>query len=136
MRKVRLLVASVILAATLGVVGAPVAQSHGLCIAKAFKPSHPSGGGNMTYSGEYNCGTTLHDSITLTLSLQRRPVGGSWVTVDTHSDTDSPSMRNFTGVFSTIAFDCRKDYRTHTVGDATPGGHHNTANSSILTHTC
>lgn len=112
----------------------PAATAHGSCTARAFQPTHPSG--NMVYSGEYDCTPTTHDSIILALGLQRRQVGGTWSTVSTHTDTDSPSQRNFTGVISSITFDCRKDYRTHTVGDASPGGHHNTANSSVLLHTC
>ena len=130
-------IAALALIMGLGVVTAPVAQSHGLlCLASAYQPTTTGPPRTMVYSGEYDCGSTSHDSITLTLSLQRRQVGGSWVTVNTAFDTEGPTTRNFSAWISSIAFDCRKDYRTHTVGDASPGGHHNTANSSILTHTC
>jgi hypothetical protein len=125
----------VVVVVALGVVAAPAAQSDGSCIARAFTPTHPSG--NMTYSGEYDCSPTTHTSITLSVSLQRRQVGGLWNLISSNTGTEGPTTRNFTGVITGIAYDCRKDYRTHVSGDASPGGHHNTANSlPILTHTC
>jgi hypothetical protein len=130
----RKLIGLIVAVLALGIFAAPVAQSHGLlCFAQAYKPTHPNG--TMNYSGEYACDVS-HDTITLTLTLQRRQVGGSWVTVATAFDTEGPTTRNFSAWLSSIAFDCRKDYRTHTIGDAQPGNHHNTANSDILLHTC
>jgi hypothetical protein len=113
---------------------APIAVSDGTCTPKAFKPT--TTGGHMNYSGEYTCGTTSHSSITLAISLQRRQPGGLWSQVSSRTDTEGPSTRNFTAVITSIAPDCRKDYRTRSNGSASPGGHSGSTNSTILSHWC
>jgi len=115
------------------VLPATPAQTHEACIGLANTPG--VSGGKMTYSGEYGC-SVVHSSVTLKLFLERRMPGGSWTQIASNTDTDTLTNRNFTGVFTSIAFDCRKDYRTKATGTASPGGHSGPSNTKTKTHTC
>lgn len=119
----------------IGLLGLAVPSiAHGTCTASSRKPL-PSGG-TVFFTGTYSCGTTFH-SINMTVFAQRRNGGstGSFSNISSASSSN-PNTTQRTAQAS-LPFDCHKDYRTLTTGNASPGGHSSSgAPSTILQNTC
>lgn len=90
-------------------------------------------GNEIGFNGRYEC-FVLHDSVTVTVSAQRRTPGQAFQTY--YSET----RFGVNGVQMSHGYDlntnCAKDYRTLVKGIANPGNHQATTASSIIFHRC
>jgi hypothetical protein len=114
------------------------AQANGLCVANSITPTHTSN--SVVFSGNINCGTTIH-SISVFIDLYRRTPGGTWLWWDP-GQADGIA-RKVTAVSTSPGYNCAKDYRVTTDGFAKDmdGGYIHPINadsggSRILFHTC
>lgn len=110
-----------------------VAQAHGTCSGQAS--SLQAGPGFVAFTGGVTCGSTPH-GISDVLRIQRRTPGGSWSTVASKVLPAGVNVTSLSGYLQHNMFNCAKDYRGQSQGNASPGGHSWSKFSPVLNHTC
>jgi len=125
---------SILALVILGVVALPAAATaHGTCSAVAKTPVRSPD--QVSFTGGFQCGTTIHDSMGANVYAQRRTPGQAWVTLDVRA-INCFGADTCTTVLVTAGQNCAKDYRTHVAaGFANPGGHTGSKNA-VSAHTC
>lgn len=113
---------------------APVAESHGSCAAKASNLQRSTT--QIVYTGKFDCVSTVHDALNITVYLQKRMPGGSW----SIEDIVTNNVMNRTivvGQETHIGEDCNKEYRARVdFASASPGGHTGTKNGQVSLSYC
>lgn len=121
--------ALVLLTTVILVVLSPPAQAHGRCYTDANRSAPAS---SVIFYAHVSCEES-HGSITASITLWRRQVGGSWVYIGSNARTES-GYSTFT-TFK-VNRDCRKDYKGIAGGHAEPGNHNPATSTVFLYHSC
>jgi len=114
------------------------ASANGVCAANSITPVHTSN--SVVFTGNINCGTTIH-KISVYTNLYRRAPGNVWLWWD--GSTGSNIARKVTVTDTSQGYNCAKDYRVQTegwaddlVGGFTHSGLNDNGGTKILFHTC
>jgi hypothetical protein len=131
MRKVRRVLVAFAIAFAVALAGTPPAVGHGSCSAQAS--SLQAGPGFVAFTGGATCGST--HGFAVSLRIQRRMPGGAWATVSSRV-LSGVAVTSVSGFLQHNAFNCARDYRGQSQGNASPGGHSFNKFGPILNHTC